>query len=77
MAARIACEVPRGDGSDGTFNADTYLPSREQTLPACRHTIAKWRHKSKPGYNHTSHEMSSWQAQCDLLIAHRKFPKII
>ena len=30
MAARIACEVPRGDGSDGTFNADTYLPPKEQ-----------------------------------------------
>ena len=30
MAARIACEVPRGDGSDGTFNADTYLAPKEQ-----------------------------------------------
>ena len=30
MAARIACEVPRGDGSDGTFNADTYMPPKEQ-----------------------------------------------
>lgn len=30
MAARIACEVPRGDGSEGTFNADTYMPPKEQ-----------------------------------------------
>lgn len=30
MAARIACEVPRGDGSDGTFNADNYMPPKEQ-----------------------------------------------
>ncbi|MFZ5835839.1 MAG: beta-ketoacyl-ACP synthase II [Pseudomonadota bacterium] len=29
-AARIACEVPRGDGSDGTFNADTYVSPKEQ-----------------------------------------------
>lgn len=30
MAARIACEVPRGDGSDATFNADSYMPPKEQ-----------------------------------------------
>ena len=30
MAARIACEVPRGDGSDGTFNADAYVSPKEQ-----------------------------------------------
>lgn len=29
-AARIACEVPRGDGGDGTFNADTYVSPKEQ-----------------------------------------------
>jgi len=29
-AARIACEVPRGDGSDGTFNADAYVSPKEQ-----------------------------------------------
>ncbi|MEQ1888828.1 MAG: beta-ketoacyl-ACP synthase II [Alphaproteobacteria bacterium] len=30
MAARIACEVPRGDGSGGTFNADAYVSPKEQ-----------------------------------------------
>ena len=30
MAARIACEVPRGDGSNGTFNADAYVAPKEQ-----------------------------------------------
>lgn len=30
MTARIACEVPRGDGTNGTFNADTYVPPKEQ-----------------------------------------------
>ena len=29
-AARIACEVPRGDGRDGTFNADAYVAPKEQ-----------------------------------------------
>lgn len=29
-AARIACEVPRGDGSNGTFNADAYVSPKEQ-----------------------------------------------
>lgn len=29
-AARIACEVPRGDGGDGAFNADTYVSPKEQ-----------------------------------------------
>ena len=30
LATTYACEVPRGDGSDGTFNADTYLAPKEQ-----------------------------------------------
>lgn len=30
MAARIACEVPRGDGANGTFNADAYVAPRDQ-----------------------------------------------
>lgn len=30
MAARIACEVPRGDGANGTFNADAYIPPKDQ-----------------------------------------------
>ena len=29
MACRIACEVPLGDGSEGTFCADSYLSPRE------------------------------------------------
>lgn len=29
-AARIACEVPRGDGSNGAFNADAYISPKEQ-----------------------------------------------
>lgn len=30
LVTQYACEVPLGDGSDGTFNADTYLPAKEQ-----------------------------------------------
>lgn len=30
MACRVACEVKRGDGSDGTFNADQWLDPKEQ-----------------------------------------------
>jgi 3-oxoacyl-[acyl-carrier-protein] synthase II len=29
-AAKIACEVPRGDGTDGTFNADEWVEPKEQ-----------------------------------------------
>jgi 3-oxoacyl-[acyl-carrier-protein] synthase II len=30
LPARIACTVPRGDGSDGSFNADSWVDPREQ-----------------------------------------------
>lgn len=30
MACRVACEVKRGDGSDGTFNPDQWLEAKEQ-----------------------------------------------
>lgn len=30
LVTQYACEVPLGDGSDGTFNADTYLAPKEQ-----------------------------------------------
>ena len=30
LATTYACEVPLGDGSDGTFNADDYMPPKEQ-----------------------------------------------
>lgn len=30
LATTYACEVPYGDGSDGTFNPDTYLDKKEQ-----------------------------------------------
>jgi 3-oxoacyl-[acyl-carrier-protein] synthase II len=30
LATRIACDVPRGDGSDGTFNADQWVDPKEQ-----------------------------------------------
>ncbi|MCR8549756.1 beta-ketoacyl-ACP synthase II [Salipiger sp. P9] len=30
LVTTYACEVPRGDGSDGTFNADTYMEPKEQ-----------------------------------------------
>ena len=30
VATKYACEVPLGDGSNGTFNADTYLAPKEQ-----------------------------------------------
>ncbi|HEX4158139.1 MAG TPA: beta-ketoacyl-ACP synthase II [Rhizomicrobium sp.] len=30
LPARIACTVPRGDGADGTFNADAWVDPREQ-----------------------------------------------
>ncbi len=30
LATRIACEVPRGDGTDATFNADQWVDPKEQ-----------------------------------------------
>ncbi len=30
LATTYACEVPRGDGTNGTFNADTYMEPKEQ-----------------------------------------------
>tara|TARA_B110000967_G_scaffold197918_1_gene230248 strand:+ start:1437 stop:2696 length:1260 start_codon:yes stop_codon:yes gene_type:complete len=30
LATTYACEVPRGDGTDGTFNPDTYLAPKDQ-----------------------------------------------
>ncbi len=30
MACRIACEIRRGDGSDGTFNADIWMQPKDQ-----------------------------------------------
>ena len=30
LPTRIACQVPRGDGSDGTFNPDQWVDSKEQ-----------------------------------------------
>ena len=30
LVTQYACEVPLGDGKDGTFNADNYLPAKEQ-----------------------------------------------
>src|SRR6201989_826842 len=30
LPTKIACQVPRGDGSDGTFNPDQWVDSKEQ-----------------------------------------------
>jgi 3-oxoacyl-[acyl-carrier-protein] synthase II len=30
LACRIACQIPRGDGSNGTFNADDWMEPKEQ-----------------------------------------------
>ena len=30
LPAKIAAQVPRGDGSNGTFNADNYVSSKDQ-----------------------------------------------
>ncbi|CCD85615.1 3-oxoacyl-[acyl-carrier-protein] synthase II (Beta- ketoacyl-ACP synthase II) (KAS II) [Bradyrhizobium sp. ORS 285] len=30
LPARVACQVPRGDGSDGTFNADQWMEPKDQ-----------------------------------------------
>jgi 3-oxoacyl-[acyl-carrier-protein] synthase II len=30
LACQIACSIPRGDGSDGTFNADQWMEPKEQ-----------------------------------------------
>lgn len=49
LATRIACDVPRGDGSNGTFNADRWLDPKEQRrvddfilfgLAACQQAVA-------------------------------------
>src|ERR1043166_5330512 len=30
MACKIACSIPRGDGTNGTFNADQWMEPKEQ-----------------------------------------------
>src|SRR5438105_14538756 len=30
LPAQIACQIPRGDGSDGTYNADQWMEPKEQ-----------------------------------------------
>ena len=30
LACRIGCQVPRGDGTNGTFNADDWMEPKEQ-----------------------------------------------
>ncbi|MEM6663447.1 MAG: beta-ketoacyl-ACP synthase II [Pseudomonadota bacterium] len=30
LPAQIACEIPLGDGSDGTYNAEDYVPAKDQ-----------------------------------------------
>ena len=30
LPAKIACQVPRGDGSDGSFNPDQWMEPKEQ-----------------------------------------------
>src|SRR3712207_6694085 len=30
IACQIACQIPRGDGTDGTFNADDWMEPKEQ-----------------------------------------------
>jgi len=30
LAARVACQVPRGDGADGTFNVDHWMEPKDQ-----------------------------------------------
>lgn len=30
LACQIACQIPRGDGSDGTFNPDDWMDPKEQ-----------------------------------------------
>src|SRR5674536_346252 len=30
IACQIACSIPRGDGSDGTFNPDQWMEPKEQ-----------------------------------------------
>ena len=30
LATKIGCQVPRGDGSNGTFNPDQWMDSKEQ-----------------------------------------------
>src|ERR1051325_1984764 len=30
LAAKIACQIPRGDGSDGTYNPDQWMEPKEQ-----------------------------------------------
>ncbi|MFN5408250.1 beta-ketoacyl synthase N-terminal-like domain-containing protein, partial [Bradyrhizobium sp.] len=30
LPAKVACQVPRGDGTDGTFNADQWMEPKDQ-----------------------------------------------
>jgi 3-oxoacyl-[acyl-carrier-protein] synthase II len=59
LAAKIACPIPRGDGSDGTFNPDQWMEPKEQrrvddfiifAMCAARQAL------EHSGWNPTSHE---------------------
>ena len=43
LACQIACEIPRGDGSDGTFNPDQWMEPKEQRKVDRLHHLSPWR----------------------------------
>jgi len=59
LAAKIACQIPRGDGSDGTYNPDQWMEPKEQrrvddfivyAMCAARQAL------EHSGWNPTTHE---------------------
>ena len=64
LAAKIACQVPRGDGSDGSFNPDQWMEPKEQrkvddfiifALSAATQALADagWKPESRDDQNQT------------------------
>src|SRR5438046_2079063 len=66
LAAKIACQIPRGDGSDGTYNPDQWMEPKEQrrvdefivyAMCAARQAL------DQSGWTRGAMPMSWWQAE--------------
>jgi 3-oxoacyl-[acyl-carrier-protein] synthase II len=63
LACRIACSIPRGDGSDGTFNPDAFMEPKEQRKvdPFIVYAMAA----AKEALEDSGWKPSSHQDQCE------------
>ena len=56
IASQIACQIPRGDGSDGTFNPDDWVHPKEQRKVGDFHNLCNCCRKNKHLKMHTGNQ---------------------